>query len=134
VGQDEVDDAGVAGAADVQASAADPTSWLGVDGGLTVCAQDQPGAPDVWAQRHFQRPHEPCSEHVWFGEPHPSNCSRGRVEDVLCTGNPVSVVVQAGGYQGLVIGQVTKLTMSAPGQAAAFSLPAALALPKTTSE
>jgi hypothetical protein len=52
------------------------------------------------------------------------------VEDVLCISAPVEV--ELGGYRGLVIGQATKPI--APGQAVAFSLPAALALPKITNE
>jgi hypothetical protein len=48
----------------------------------------------------------------------------------MCTAQ-ATLVVQVGGRWGLVISQVTKL--SALGQAAAFSLPVALALPKVAS-
>jgi hypothetical protein len=54
----------------------------------------------------------------------------GGVEDVLCTGVPVSVVVQAIGCRVLLIDQVTKPI--APSQAVAFSLPVALAHSKVT--
>jgi hypothetical protein len=42
-------------------------------------------------------------------------------KDVICPGDPVSVLVQVGGRRALVLAQVTKL--SAPGQSAPFSLP-----------
>jgi hypothetical protein len=55
-----------------------------------------------------------------------------RVEDkdVICTGDPVSVLVQVGGRRVLVLAHVTKL--SAPGQSAPFSLPSSQAFSKST--
>jgi hypothetical protein len=51
-------------------------------------------------------------------------------KDVICTGNPVSVLVQVGGRRALVLAQVTKL--SALGQSAPFSLPSSQAFSKST--
>jgi hypothetical protein len=49
---------------------------------------------------------------------------------LICTGDPVSVLVQVGGRRALVLAQVTKL--SAPGQSAHFSLPSSQASFKST--
>jgi hypothetical protein len=51
-------------------------------------------------------------------------------KDVICTGDPVSVLVKVGGRRALVLAQVTKL--SAPGQSAPFSLPSSQAFSKST--
>jgi hypothetical protein len=51
-------------------------------------------------------------------------------KDDICTGDLVSVLVQVGGRQALVLAQVTKL--SAPGQSAPYSLPSSKAFSKST--
>jgi hypothetical protein len=51
-------------------------------------------------------------------------------KDFICTGDPVSVLVQVGGRRALVLAQVTKL--SAPGQPAPFSLPISQAFSQST--
>jgi hypothetical protein len=50
--------------------------------------------------------------------------------DFICTGDPVSVLVQVGCRRALVLAQVTK--PSAPGQSAPFSLPSSQASSKST--
>jgi hypothetical protein len=51
-------------------------------------------------------------------------------KDVICTGDPVSVLVQVGGRRARVLAQVTKL--SAPSQSVPFSLPSFQAFSKST--
>jgi hypothetical protein len=51
-------------------------------------------------------------------------------KDVICTGDPVSVLVQVGGRRALVLAQVAML--SAPSQSAPFSLPSSQAFSKSS--
>jgi hypothetical protein len=73
-----------------------------------------------------------CPVQSMYGASSHSQAATSGVEDkdIICTGDPVSVLVQVGGRRALVLAQVTKL--SAPGQSEPFSLPSSQAFSKST--
>jgi hypothetical protein len=124
----DVDDGGFAEAADVQASAANPSCWLDVEGDrvhkITLVRH-------VFGRKGTSNDRTRRVLSMYGASSHSQAATPGiEDKDVICTGHPVSVLVQVGGRWAHVLAQETKL--SAPGQSAPFSLPCSQAISKST--
>jgi hypothetical protein len=118
----DVDDGGFAEAADVQASAADPSCWLDLEGDRD---HNSTLVGHVFRRKGTSNCRNRRVQSMCGASSHSQAATSG-IEDkeVICTRDPVSVLVQMGGRPtgrwALMLAQVTKL--SAPGQSAPFSL------------
>jgi hypothetical protein len=119
---------GFAEAAEVQASAADPSCWLDVEGDRV---HKSTLVRHVFERKGTSNDRTRRVQSMYGASSH-SQAATPRIEDkdVICTGDPVSVLVHVGGRRALVLAQVAKLR--APGQSAPFSLPSSQAFSKST--